>query len=84
MCCVILVSHLPIMSDDNELKTKPTQQAVRALNRHRLQPDIILARAKYPLDEKRKEKIAFNCGLREEGRDFRAGRFEHLRHARQF
>jgi CTP synthase len=25
-----------------------------------------LARAKYPLDEKRKEKISFNCGLREE------------------
>jgi len=63
---VILVSHLPIMSDDNELKTKPTQQAVRALNGTGLQPDIILARAKYPLDEKRKEKIAFNCGLREE------------------
>jgi CTP synthase len=63
---VVLVSHLPMMSDDNELKTKPTQQAVRALNGTGLQPDIILARAKYPLDDKRKEKIAFNCGLREE------------------
>jgi CTP synthase len=63
---VVLVSHLPIVSDDNELKTKPTQQAVRALNGTGLQPDIILARAKYPLDDKRKEKIAFNCGLREE------------------
>lgn len=63
---LILVSHLPIMSDDNELKTKPTQHAVRELNATGLQPDIILARAKYPLDEKRKEKIAFNCNLREE------------------
>jgi len=63
---LILVSHLPIMSDDNELKTKPTQHAVRALNATGLQPDIILARAKYPLDEKRKEKIAFNCNVREE------------------
>jgi CTP synthase len=63
---LILVSHLPIMSDDNELKTKPTQHAVRALNATGLQPDIILARAKFPLDEKRKEKIAFNCNLREE------------------
>jgi CTP synthase len=63
---LILVSHLPIMSDDNELKTKPTQHAVRALNSTGLQPDIILARAKYSLDEKRKEKIAFNCNLREE------------------
>ncbi len=63
---LILVSHLPIVSDDNELKTKPTQHAVRALNATGLQPDIILARAKYPLDEKRKEKIAFNCNVREE------------------
>jgi CTP synthase len=62
---LILVSHLPIVSDDNELKTKPTQHAVRALNSVGLQPDIILARAKFPLDEKRKEKIAFNCNVRE-------------------
>ena len=60
---LVLVSHLPILSDDNELKTKPTQYAVRSLNATGLQPDIILARAKYPLDEKRKEKIAFNCSM---------------------
>jgi CTP synthase len=60
---VVLVSHLPIMNDENELKTKPTQHAVRALNATGLQPDIILARAKYALDDKRKEKIAFNCNL---------------------
>ncbi len=63
---LILVSHLPIMNDDNELKTKPTQHAVRALNSVGLQPDFILARAKYPIDEKRKEKIAFNCNVSEE------------------
>lgn len=60
---LILVSHLPIMDDDNELKTKPTQHAVRALNGVGLQPDFILARAKYPIDEKRREKIAFNCNV---------------------
>lgn len=63
---LILVSHLPIMNDDNELKTKPTQHAVRALQSAGLQPDFILARAKYPIDEKRKEKIAFNCSVSEE------------------
>jgi CTP synthase len=63
---LILVSHLPIMDDDNELKTKPTQHAVRALNSVGLQPDFILARAKYPIDDKRKEKIAFNCNVNEE------------------
>ncbi len=63
---LVLVSYLPIMNDENELKTKPTQHAVRALNSVGLQPDIILARAKYPLDEKRKEKIAFNCSVRKQ------------------
>jgi CTP synthase len=63
---LILVSHLPIMNDDNELKTKPTQHAVRALNGVGLQPDFILARAKYAIDEKRREKIAFNCNVSEE------------------
>lgn len=60
---IVLVSYLPIMNDENELKTKPTQHAVRALNSVGLQPDIILARAAHPLDEKRKEKIAFNCNV---------------------
>lgn len=63
---LVLVSYLPIVNDDSELKTKPTQYAVRALQSAGLQPDIILARAKHPLDKKRKEKIAFNCNLREE------------------
>lgn len=62
---LILVSFLPIVSDDNELKTKPTQYSVRTLNSAGLQPDVILARAKVPLDKKRKEKIAFNCNLHE-------------------
>jgi CTP synthase len=63
---LILVSYLPVQSEDaSEPKTKPTQYAVRTLNSAGLQPDIILARAKTPLDKKRKEKIAFNCNLRE-------------------
>ena len=62
---IILVGYLPMRSKDNELKTKPTQYAVRTLNSTGLQPDIILARAVVPLDKKRKEKIAINCGLDE-------------------
>ena len=63
---LILVSYVPIQNNDGELKTKPTQYAVRALNSTGLQPDVILARASIPLDKKRKEKIAFNCNLKEE------------------
>lgn len=60
---LVLVSYLPLQGDASELKTKPTQYAVRTLNSAGLQPDIILARAAVSLDKKRKEKIAFNCNL---------------------
>jgi CTP synthase len=61
-----LVSFLPIQGKEAELKTKPTQYAVRSLNATGLRPDIIVARAAVPLDKKRKEKIAFNCSILEE------------------
>ncbi len=61
---LVLVSYLPLLGKDNELKTKPTQYAVRTLNATGLQPDIIIARANVALDNKRKEKIAFNCNVR--------------------
>ncbi|RME57775.1 CTP synthase [Candidatus Parcubacteria bacterium] len=63
---LVLVGYLPYQGPEGELKTKPTQYAVRTLNSVGLQPDVILARAPVPLDKKRKEKIAFNCNLREE------------------
>ena len=63
---IVLVSFLPALGDDSELKTKPTQYAAKSLNSAGLHPDIILARAQVPLDRKRKEKIAFNCSVPEE------------------
>ena len=60
----VLVSFIPTLgAGGTEMKTKPTQHAVRNLNSVGLQPDIILARASVPLDQKRKEKIQFMCGL---------------------
>jgi len=61
---LVLVSHVPALgAGGNELKTKPTQHAVRSLNSVGLHPDIILARAHIPLDAKRKEKIQFMCSV---------------------
>ncbi len=63
----VLVSYIPALgAGGNELKTKPTQHAVRNLNSVGLQPDIILGRAPFPLDERRKEKIQFTCGVDKE------------------
>ena len=49
----VLVSYLPVPDIIGEMKTKPTQHAVRMLNSAGIQPDIIIARSKYPLDEPR-------------------------------
>lgn len=62
----IMVSYLPVPSKVGEMKTKPTQNAVRELNSYGVQPDFILARSHIPLDEKRKEKIALMCSVRKE------------------
>ena len=61
---LILVSLVPSLSaGGTELKTKPTQYAARTLNAGGLQADLIFGRAPIALDEKRREKIAFVCGL---------------------
>jgi len=62
----VLVSYLPVPPKIGEMKTKPTQYAVRSLNAAGIQPDVIIARSELPLDKKRKEKIADHCNLREE------------------
>ncbi|MBU4298930.1 CTP synthase [Patescibacteria group bacterium] len=59
----ILVSYLPVPEKIGEMKTKPTQTAVRLLNEAGIQPDIILARAKVSLDEPRKRKISIFCNV---------------------
>lgn len=59
----VMVSYLPIPSKVGEMKTKPTQYAVRTLNASGIQPDIILARSRVPLDDPRKEKISMFCNI---------------------
>ena len=62
----ILVSYLPIPETIGEMKTKPTQTAVKSLNEAGIQPDIILGRARVPLDEARKRKISIFCNVQKE------------------
>lgn len=53
----ILVTYLPTPSHIAEMKTKPTQQAIRLLREHGIMPNFIVCRSTYPLDEVRKRKI---------------------------
>ncbi len=61
----VMVSYLPIPSKVGEMKTKPTQYAVRTLNSAGIQPDVIVARSETFLDQKRKEKLGMFCNISE-------------------
>jgi CTP synthase len=53
----VLITFLPIPDHIKEMKTKPTQQAIKQLSEHGIFPDFILCRGKNPLDDVRKRKI---------------------------
>ncbi|MFA6503096.1 MAG: CTP synthase [Candidatus Paceibacterota bacterium] len=62
----VMVTYLPTPGTLGEMKTKPTQSAVRDLNSYGVQPDFIVARSKETIDEKRKEKLAVWCNVRKD------------------
>src|SRR3989338_1138327 len=62
----VLVTYLPMPAMIGEMKTKPTQHAVRILNSAGIQPDIIIARSEKSIDDPRKEKIAIFCNVEKE------------------
>ncbi|OQA70995.1 MAG: CTP synthase [Parcubacteria group bacterium ADurb.Bin247] len=59
----VMVTYLPVPKSIGEMKTKPTQNAVRILNEAGIQPDIIIGRSEFPLDEPRKKKISVFCNI---------------------
>ncbi|MGD9129133.1 MAG: CTP synthase [Candidatus Woesebacteria bacterium] len=62
----IHVTYFPTPANINELKSKPTQLSVKTLNSMGIQPDFIVGRARLPIDDKRKEKVAYHCNLKKE------------------
>ena len=63
---LILVSLVPFLRCSQELKTKPTQQAVRAMQGMGLQPDVIVCRTETDLPQEVKDKIALFCNVPKE------------------
>ncbi len=57
------VSYFPILKATGEMKTKPTQTAVRTLNATGIHPDFIFCRSSLPLDSVRKNKISISCNI---------------------
>ncbi len=59
----IHVTLLPHIGATGELKTKPTQHSVRELRSIGIQPDVIVCRADYPVDDNLCDKIALFCDV---------------------
>lgn len=59
----VLLSYLPIPAKLGEMKTKPTQHAVRSLNMAGLHPDFILCRAERSIDRPRRDRISSFCNV---------------------
>ncbi|MEE2659756.1 MAG: CTP synthase [Candidatus Latescibacterota bacterium] len=62
----VLITYLPIPNHVGEMKTKPTQQAVRMLTEHGIFPDFIVCRAETAVDQVRKKKIMVGANVPEE------------------
>ncbi len=59
----IHVTFVPHIAATGELKTKPTQHSVRELRSIGIQPDVIIARADYPVDDELCDKISLFCDV---------------------
>ncbi|MDI6841018.1 MAG: CTP synthase [bacterium] len=62
----VLITYLPVPSHIGEMKTKPTQQAIKLLQENGIIPDIILCRGRKPLDDVRRKKIETYANIKRE------------------
>ncbi len=53
----VMITYMPIPSHIDEMKTKPTQLAIKLLRENGIQPDFILCRGRKALDDVRRIKI---------------------------
>lgn len=59
----IHVTLVPYIKSAGELKTKPTQHSVKQLREIGIQPDVLVCRSEYPLDDSIRKKIALFCNV---------------------
>ena len=62
--CVHL-TYVPYLAAAGELKTKPTQHSVKALQSAGIQPDILVLRTEHEIGEGMRKKVALFCNVDE-------------------
>ncbi len=63
----IHVTLIPHIGSTGELKTKPTQHSVRELRAIGIQPDVIVCRSDFPIDDGLRDKIALFTDVEKQG-----------------
>ncbi len=61
--CLIHVTLVPYLKCSREMKTKPTQVSVKDLQGMGIQPDVLICRSEYPLDDAIRDKISLFCNV---------------------
>jgi len=59
----IHVGYLPTPPSIGEMKSKPMQTSVRLLNGSGIQPDFLVGRSRQPMDDRRKQTLAWICNV---------------------
>lgn len=62
-CLVIHLTLIPYLRAAKELKTKPTQHSVKELLNTGIQPDILVCRTEYPINNDIRRKLALFCNV---------------------
>jgi CTP synthase len=65
-CMVIHLTYVPYLRAAKELKTKPTQHSVKALQEEGIQPDMLVLRSEMKLEEDLLKKVALFCNVPKE------------------
>jgi CTP synthase len=61
----ILLTYVPYIKAAGEIKTKPTQHAVKTLMEYGIRPDILLCRTEGKISKEERQKIALFCSVDE-------------------
>jgi len=62
----IHLTLIPYLRVSGEMKTKPTQHSVGRLREIGIQPDVILCRTEFPMEQELKDKISLFCNVSKE------------------
>ena len=62
-CLCIHLTYVPFLAAAKELKTKPTQHSVKALQEEGVQPDILVLRTEHPISAEMRRKVGLFCNV---------------------